>query len=159
MRKIRIDSMSIASYWREYPGLSEMFESMSEVETWVLEDEFEVFERINQWVSDLNSDEKVAALNDKADALLIVLYFLSTRTSMYLYRSLTDINPTLDRALQFTANSWLQKNKNTIIATVFWDRFRELMLDTSLKDFLGTKRLQEIQQCIEHVSKSRGGVQ
>lgn len=157
MQLIPFSKHKIDAYWRQYPAFKALFSSMREVEEWILEDNVDVYASIESWVKSLDS-ETLANLNDKAQPLIIVLFFLSTQKAMYLYKQLTEANETLDRALQFTANAMLQKPETNIIATVFWDRFRSMMFEQSIEDFLSPERLTRIKQAIDYVMETKGGV-
>jgi hypothetical protein len=157
MENLTFDTNKINEYWRQFPSLSELFDNMQRIESWILEDDVDVHAKISAWLASLKSSNRLSLLNTKADALIVVMFFLSTKKAMYLYRQLIDVNPALDRSLQLTANQ-LQDTETNLPAIVFWDRFRTVMIDSGLSDFLGPERLKAIQKSIDFVSKTRGTV-
>lgn len=158
MATINYTSTDINEYWEQYPGLSELFYGMAEVEIWVLENDVDAEMKINEWIMRLDSTNKIAKLNAYSESLIVLLYFMHSSTAMYLYKKLTDINPSIDRSLQLSANAMLKEPTKYKYGVVFWDRFKQLLLDDSLKNLFSEDRIAVIQKCIAYVSKTNGNL-
>ena len=157
MSIVRFSKSTVQEYWFKHKSLSKLFSSMHEIESWVLEDDELVYGRIDRWVNRL-SEDSIQNLPYKAESLIIVFFFLHAKNAMYLYKKLTELEPSLDRSLQHTANEMLKNDNTKISALVFWDRFHHLMLYTSIETFLGEQQLKYLQASIEHVNSTRGTI-
>ncbi len=157
MKKIQFNDITIKEFWSKHPSLTSLFSSMHEIESWVLDGDYDVNKGVEVWVSNLTS-QNIKNIHLKAESLVVLLFYMKTQNAMYLYKKLIEVEPSLDRALQFTADGMLRHKEKRIPAMVFWDRFRHMMLDGSIAKFLGEKQLKNLHASIEHVNDSKGTI-
>lgn len=159
MAVLDLSSTEIERYWHQYPMLNEVFSSMHEIESWVIDPSahFKLDNAINTWANNLD-DEQASRLPDKAEALVILLYFLPARSSLYLYKVLTDLNPAIDRALQISAMQMLKDDDLKNQGIVFWDRLHHLFVDKAISEMFDETRLETLKRCINEVNKNLGSL-
>lgn len=157
MKKIQFNEITVREFWSKHPSLSSLFLSMHEIESWVLDGEYDVYKGIEDWLANL-TPKAVKNIALKADSLIVLFFYMKTQNAMYLYKKLIELEPSLDRTLQFTANNMLADPSKKVAAAVFWDRFRHMMLDGSIEKFLGETQLKNLHKCIEYVNNAKGTI-